>query len=319
MLTRVRQRVAGARPHHAPTLCSASRTASRRCAAGAGAADPTLLAQQAPRREELREKVDANPQLKAATRGAWDEIAQGARDVRRTMPAATGSRSRARASARELFALRPARWCARRTSAQAQRGAPARVHRRASCPPLTQQLCCARRRSTDELEIATLTFGCTKLRETLGADDPFVQAGARQGVARRTSRRALVKGTKLGDVAVRKALLEGGKAAVDASNDPMILLARSVDADGARAAQALRGHGGGGAQARTASCSPRRASRSTARAATRTPPSRCASTTAQVKGWERERQAGARRSPRSAARSSAHTGKDAVRAAGDAG
>jgi len=41
----------------------------------------------------------------------------------------------------------------------------------------------------------------------------------------------LIKTTKLADPAVRKALWEGGAAAVDASQDPMIVLARSVDPD----------------------------------------------------------------------------------------
>ncbi|HET9331165.1 MAG TPA: S46 family peptidase, partial [Steroidobacteraceae bacterium] len=45
-----------------------------------------------------------------------------------------------------------------------------------------------------------------------------------------------VDGSKLGDPAVRKQLWEGGAAAVDASHDPMIELARSVDA----AARAVR-------------------------------------------------------------------------------
>src|SRR5205823_1029986 len=42
----------------------------------------------------------------------------------------------------------------------------------------------------------------------------------------------LVHGTKLRDVAARKALGEGGKAAVDASTDPMIQVARIVDPRG---------------------------------------------------------------------------------------
>jgi hypothetical protein len=42
---------------------------------------------------------------------------------------------------------------------------------------------------------------------------------------------ALVSGSRLADPAVRKALWEGGAAAVSASIDPMIALARDIDAD----------------------------------------------------------------------------------------
>ena len=41
----------------------------------------------------------------------------------------------------------------------------------------------------------------------------------------------LVNGTKLADPAVRKALWDGGQAAINASTDPMIVYARSVDAN----------------------------------------------------------------------------------------
>ena len=65
--------------------------------------------------------------------------------------------------------------------------------------------------------------------ELLGADHPLVK----QVLAGKTPEaRAdeMITGTKLGDVAVRKELAAGGKAAIDASTDPMIVVARTIDA-----------------------------------------------------------------------------------------
>ena len=66
------------------------------------------------------------------------------------------------------------------------------------------------------------------MRDKLGADHALV----RQILAGKTpeARAAeLVEGTRLGDPAVRKQLLAGGVAAVTASNDPFIQLARLVE------------------------------------------------------------------------------------------
>jgi hypothetical protein len=64
--------------------------------------------------------------------------------------------------------------------------------------------------------------------EELSANDPFLKAvlGARTPaqVAKES-----VQGTKLANPALRKSLVEGGEAAVQASRDPMILLARTLD------------------------------------------------------------------------------------------
>jgi hypothetical protein len=64
--------------------------------------------------------------------------------------------------------------------------------------------------------------------EELGANDPFVKA-VLGGKSPEDVAKTLIAGTKLGDPAVRKALVEGGAKAVAASTDPLIVLARTVD------------------------------------------------------------------------------------------
>jgi hypothetical protein len=81
-----------------------------------------------------------------------------------------------------------------------------------------------------ELEKLTLTFSLTKLREVLGPDDPFVKKVlGRKSPEQRAA--DLIDGTGLTSVELRTRLLEGGQSAVAASNDPMIVLARTIDPD----------------------------------------------------------------------------------------
>src|SRR5205823_4463269 len=93
----------------------------------------------------------------------------------------------------------------------------------------------------DDYEMEALRFALTKLREVLGPDDALVRKvfGTRSPD---DLARELVTGSKLKDLAVRKQLFEGGKAAIDASNDPMIQLARLVD-PAAREVRAAYEHG----------------------------------------------------------------------------
>jgi hypothetical protein len=81
-----------------------------------------------------------------------------------------------------------------------------------------------------ELETFRLAFSLGKMREVLGPDHPFVKKVLGQESPTEAARR-LVAGTKLGDPAARKKLWDGGQAAVDASTDTMIVLARLTDAD----------------------------------------------------------------------------------------
>ena len=86
-----------------------------------------------------------------------------------------------------------------------------------------------------DFEILRLGDALTFLASELGTEDPLVQKVL---AGKSPSERAvqLIQGTKVRDVPFRKQLYEGGANAVSAANDPMIELARLVDAD----ARALR-------------------------------------------------------------------------------
>jgi hypothetical protein len=80
----------------------------------------------------------------------------------------------------------------------------------------------------DDLDTVRLADSLGMLVDMLGAKSEIV----RKILAGRSPRQRaaeLVLGTKLKDVAVRKKLFEGGQAAIDASEDPMIKFARLVD------------------------------------------------------------------------------------------
>jgi len=80
----------------------------------------------------------------------------------------------------------------------------------------------------EDVELLTLTDSFTDLAGAFGASDSHVKMvlGDKSPVERASQ---LIKGTRLKDVAFRKKLYAGGKAAIDAAHDPMIDLARAID------------------------------------------------------------------------------------------
>jgi hypothetical protein len=80
------------------------------------------------------------------------------------------------------------------------------------------------------LEIDWLASGLQLATELLGGADPaIVQALA--GLPPRLRAEQVILGTKLADVAERRRLYDGGKAAVEACKDPLLELARLFDAE----------------------------------------------------------------------------------------
>jgi hypothetical protein len=86
----------------------------------------------------------------------------------------------------------------------------------------------------DDVELLTLTDSFTDLASAFGANDPLVKMvlGDKSPVERASE---LIKGTQLKDVAFRKKLYAGGKAAIEAAHDPMIDIAIAIDSTGRQA------------------------------------------------------------------------------------
>ncbi|RMF56932.1 MAG: S46 family peptidase [Calditrichaeota bacterium] len=78
------------------------------------------------------------------------------------------------------------------------------------------------------LEKANLAGGLAMSLEYLGKDDPFVKM-VLKGKSPEEVAKELIEKTKLDDVDYRKKLLEGGKKAVQKSQDPLIVLMRKID------------------------------------------------------------------------------------------
>ena len=84
-----------------------------------------------------------------------------------------------------------------------------------------------------QYEETRLAWTLEKMRQSLGADDPFVHEVLGSKSPDQLAHQ-LVDGSKLADPAVRMKLWEDGAKAVDASADPMIELARLIDPEARR-------------------------------------------------------------------------------------
>jgi hypothetical protein len=80
----------------------------------------------------------------------------------------------------------------------------------------------------DDVELLTLIDSLTDFANAFGASHPLVKMvlGDKSPAERAAE---LIKGTQLRDVALRKKLYSGGKAAFDAAHDPMIDITRAID------------------------------------------------------------------------------------------
>lgn len=194
--------------------------------------DPEVFNFKRRQEAELRAYVAKHSKLKAQYGGAWDAIAKAQQTYRniywpyRMVELGGGFFSSHFDIARSLV-----RGAEERAKPNAERLAE---FGEARLPEVEQELFSTAPIYPD-YEKLKLGFSLTKLREYLGPDHPVVQQVLGKDSPEAVAAR-LVDGTQLSDVASRKALWQGGKAAVDASKDPFIQLVKAIDAP----ARALR-------------------------------------------------------------------------------
>jgi hypothetical protein len=194
--------------------------------------DNSLMQRKRAEELELIDAIAADPKLQEAYGSAWDEIAEAIatylsfRDEYIFIESGSGFFSELFGYARTLV-----RAAEEREKPNEKRF---REYTEAALPQQEQRLLAAHPIYPD-LEELKLSFSLDKMREFLGPDISIVHQVLGKESPEALAHR-LVSETKLADPDVRRKLWEGGAEAIATSEDPMIRLAVSIDAQ----ARALR-------------------------------------------------------------------------------
>ncbi len=191
----------------------------------AALSEPGLLEPRLRREEELRARLGRDKVLRQTTAGAWDAIAAAQQTWRELyteysmLELMRGYQSDLLSIARHLL----------RAAEQLKKPDLQRLpeYREDALPQLTQRLFAAAPVAR-ELESLTLGWSLGMLRELLGADHPAVRISLGDADPAELAAR-LIESSRLDDPALRRKLWDGGLAAVEASDDPLIRLVRALE------------------------------------------------------------------------------------------
>jgi len=190
-----------------------------------GLKDPALMTRKKSEEAALRKAIAAKPEEQKKYGEAWDAIAKAHQTYptyikeRRIFDQLGGFNSTLFAYARTLVRLAdesakpngerlPEYTDARRASLELGLYSPAPIH--------------------EDFEKLKLADSLSFMVELLGADNALVKQ-VLDGKTPEARAEEMIAGTKLKDPEARKELAKGGKAAIDASTDPMIVVARLID------------------------------------------------------------------------------------------
>ncbi len=200
-----------------------------------GLLDPAIMARKAAFEKDFRSRIMAKPELAAKYGTAWDNIARAQRElgsfaVQMQFHGFGGGSSLLNLAAL-LVRIPEQEALPDSLRLAAYRGAGMARMRAQVLQDLTIDVALERQLLATQLGLAS---------RALPAGDPFL-AAALGGRSPEVAAEVLVNGSTLGSVAARRALLDGGAAAVRASTDPMVILARQVNPLAMRHAERAQG------------------------------------------------------------------------------
>jgi hypothetical protein len=186
-----------------------------------GLQDPAIFGKKQKEEDKFKARVLANAQWKGAYGNAWQEIADA---ERKAVSRVKEQYFRALDSTLSSFAIQLVQYVAEVKKPDGERlpgyhdsQLESLKFRLLSGAPIYPDMEIARMAGALELDVSEL-----------GPNDPYLKA-VLNGRTPKQAAAELVNGTQLAEPEVRKRLLEGGEAAVAASNDPLIVLARKLD------------------------------------------------------------------------------------------
>jgi hypothetical protein len=180
--------------------------------------DPRFMAGRAEAEADFRRRVAANAEVSRDIGDPWRDLAALQARMRRLYPGfymletRAGGGSQLYPRARDL--VRGAQERARPSAERLPEFGESRL-------PQVEQRLFAERPTYPALDEVQLGWWLSKAREVLTVDDPRVRRLLGNESPEALAHR-LASGTRLGDPAVRRRLWEGGLAAVEASDDPLI-------------------------------------------------------------------------------------------------
>jgi len=191
----------------------------------AGLQDPVVMQQKTNSEAALRQKVTGDPQLNAAYGDAWQIVHNAFAAYQpfmteyRFVEGGTAFNSRLFGIARSLVRLAE--------ESQKPNAERLREYRQSNLASLKLQLY-SEAPIYEDLETVTLADSLSHWMEAVGAENPLVKQ-VLNGKSPNDRASELIRTTKLRTVSERKSLGEAGKAIADASNDPLIQVARIID------------------------------------------------------------------------------------------